>query len=370
MPHRAGAFAATALAAALAACGGPAADRPGEGAATVYVSLPLRGASGEDGRDAADGARLALGEADGRAGEREVRAVYLDDTESSGGGAHWTPARAAANARRAIRDSTALAYIGDFESGATRASLPITNEGRILQISPASSATDLVVEPGSFDDVPDVQPSGERSFGRVVPSDEAQAEGAAGWAKRLDARRVRVVEDGSAFGESLAAEFEDAAARVGLELGRGRGAVSFLAGEDPALLREAPAIATDALLHDATSASRGTPVHLTSPALDPSQLPPAGQALAREFEDEYGRPPGRYAAYGYEAMAAALAAIERAGGDADRAEVIEAFFEIGERDSVLGAYSIDELGETTLDRMTGYRAGAGRLVPAARLAAR
>ena len=50
---------------------------------TVYVSLPMRGVSGGDGQDAADGARLALSEAGGESGEREVRAVFLDDHEGN-----------------------------------------------------------------------------------------------------------------------------------------------------------------------------------------------------------------------------------------------------------------------------------------------
>ena len=43
--------------------------------------------------------------------------------------------------------------------------------------------------------------------------------------------------------------------------------------------------------------------YATSAALDPTQLPPAGRDFARRFRAEYGRAPGRYAAYGYEAMA-------------------------------------------------------------------
>ena len=65
---------------------------------TVYVSLPLRGPSAADGRDAADGARLALADAGGEAGGIAVEAIYLDDTAGAGR-ARWTPASAAANAR-------------------------------------------------------------------------------------------------------------------------------------------------------------------------------------------------------------------------------------------------------------------------------
>jgi hypothetical protein len=47
--------------------------------------------------------------------------------------------------------------------------------------------------------------------------------------------------------------------------------------------------------------------------------------------------------------------------------VVEAFFETTRRESVLGTYSIDEVGYTTLDRMTGYRAGRDRLESVAAL---
>ena len=122
-------------------------------------------------------AKLALADAQGRAGELAVRAVYLDDTSGRGGRARWSPAVAAANARDAAEDSSAIAYLGEFHSGATRASLPITNEARMLQVSPASAAVDLV-QPflGGRDQIPEeFQATGERTFGRVIPGDEVQA---------------------------------------------------------------------------------------------------------------------------------------------------------------------------------------------------
>ena len=149
-----------------------------------------RARAAADGRDAADGARWrSPTPAARRAGSRSRRCC-LDDTEGPGGEAGWTPPRPRANARAATQDSTAIAYLGDFESGATRASLPITNEARMLQVSPASGAVDLVAPfPGS-DEVPEVQPSGERTFGRVIPSDDAQAAAGADWVDRMGVRRV------------------------------------------------------------------------------------------------------------------------------------------------------------------------------------
>jgi branched-chain amino acid transport system substrate-binding protein len=104
-------------------------------------------------------------------------------------------------------------------------------------------------------------------------------------------------------------------------------------------------------------------VLVTSAAEDPAQLPAAGQRFVRAFGTRYGRKPGRYAAYGYEAMAVALDSIRRAGdrGD-DRDPVVSAFFDTQDRDSVLGTYSIDDVGDTTLTALAGYRLTDGRPV--------
>jgi branched-chain amino acid transport system substrate-binding protein len=46
----------------------------------------------------------------------------------------------------------------------------------------------------------------------------------------------------------------------------------------------------------------------------------------------------------------------------DRAAVVKAFFGLQNRDSVLGNYSIDAKGDTTLSRYGGLRVQDGRLV--------
>jgi branched-chain amino acid transport system substrate-binding protein len=119
-------------------------------------------------------------------------------------------------------------------------------------------------------------------------------------------------------------------------------------------------MASDALLMRPPSGTvRGLLV--TSAVEDPSQLPPTGKRFVSGFTKRYGRQPRRYAAYGYEAMAVVLDSIQRAGdqGD-DREAVVDAFFDTQDRDSVLGTYSIDEVGDTTLSRLAGYRLVDGR----------
>jgi branched-chain amino acid transport system substrate-binding protein len=371
----------------VSGCASPGAGiQPGEHV-TVYVSMPLRGPASRSGRDAADGARLALADARGRVGELTVRARYLDDAAGRGAKARWNGAVAAANARRAAQDSTAIAYIGDFDSGATRFSLPITNEARILQVSPASSAVDLV-QPylDAGDQVPtDVQPTGERTFGRVIPSDEAQGRAAAAWARLRRAKRVAAVSDGSTFGDVLVESFRSAATGLTrtenadlLYYGGAAGDVPAMVSSDLAPCGRQTLIASDALLGSSllrripsgTFACPNVPagepapgVFLTAAAQDPSQLPASGQRFLRAFRERFGRVPGPYAAYGYEAMAVVLDAIRRAGDSGDqRDSVVGAFFDTHDRRSVLGTYSIDDVGDTTLDRLAGYTVSGGRPV--------
>ena len=362
---------------------GSAGIQPGEHV-TVYVSMPMEGPNGADGQDVVRGAELALSNAPGGpVGKLGVHAVYMNDATRAG----WSAPRVAQNARRATEDSTSIAYIGDFDSGATRTSLPITNEASLLQVSPASSAVDLTRKfLGAGDEVPDVQPTGNRTFGRVIPGDEVQAEAAADWAKHISLKGIAAVSDGSQFGRTLVEAFRN-------ELGPGelvpieKADVVYYGGAPDDVPPDLDGIATgcpgravlasDALI-GTSAASRlapppgpyhcpnepaGKPVspgglQLTSSAQDPSQLPPlGGQLFVKPFRGRYGREPGRYAAYGYEAMAVVLDSIRRAGGEGDeRQAVTDAFFDTSERDSILGTYSIDAVGDTTLKRLALYAA--------------
>lgn len=349
MPRRfwARAFAAALLLATLAGCGDGASEPDGDAVLRVYVSLP----ASADGQDASDGARLALAGAGGKAGGAAVEAIFLEPADS--------PAEVGANARTATQDSTAIAYLGEFESGATRTSLPITNTAGLLQVSPASAATDLVVAfPGS-DEISELQTSGSRTFGRVIPGDEAQARAAAGWVDELGVDSVSITADNSDFGRDVGDSFRDALERTRVS---DAGELDFYAG----IGRPSDAgsvMVTDAQLTDDSIPDLADGTLATSAALDRSQLPPVADEFVGRFIAEYDRPPGRYAAYGYEAMAVILDAIDRASDPTDRGAVIDAFFATTDRASILGTYSIADSGETTFDHMTGYEIANGVATP-------
>ncbi len=211
MKPRCAALAGIVLALAVGGCGGG--GDGGPATLSVYVSVPLQGSRAAAGAAIENGARLALADAGGRVGELRVRAVYLDDSGPGG----WTIARAAANARRAAEDSSSIGYLGDLDSGATRASLPIINQAEIVQISPASTAIDLTrLPPAGNADPGRYRPGEHETFARVVPADDVQARAAALWASKRGAKTFAAPADRSAFGRTMSEEFAAEAQDLGL----------------------------------------------------------------------------------------------------------------------------------------------------------
>src|SRR5687768_5251000 len=111
--------------------------------ATVYSSMPLSGASRVQTKAVNDGARQALREAG-----NPVRLVTLNNATPRAGS--WTVGRTRANARKAAKDASTVAYIGEFNSGASKISVPILNRAAIPQISPSSTYNGLTTDgPGT-----------------------------------------------------------------------------------------------------------------------------------------------------------------------------------------------------------------------------
>ncbi|MEO7198008.1 MAG: ABC transporter substrate-binding protein, partial [Solirubrobacterales bacterium] len=246
---------------ALAGCGSQA---EGDPQLTVYLSSPLSGPRAEEGQDIADGAELALEDAGGVAGDTKVMLETLDDARGEG----WDAARSGANARTATQDSTAIAYIGELDSGASRTSIPITNEAGLLQVSPGSGAEDLTREDLGSNSIPSVQPSGTRNFGRVIPSDRAQGEAAAVWMSQAGIAGVEVIENGagSSFADALVAGLRSA----------GSGPAIVEAGQDPDALYLA--VDDDPNVSAGAQLPGGLPVYASDAGLDH----PAGPKVASE----------------------------------------------------------------------------------------
>lgn len=375
----------------LAGCGGAFdsdASSPIGKHLTVYSSLPLRGPLAAQAEAVLDGERLALDDAHHRVGRFRIDLISLDDSGPKG---TWEPSVTAANAKTADRDPRTIAYIGDYDSGATAVSLPANNIAGILQVSPMSPYIGLT---SSFEagqgDPERFYPTAKRTFIRLAPGDAVQAAAQIALMRDLHVRSLYVLADGEPFGAPLASIIASDARRAGIqvkgeqtvELDRataqtsfagvveqvaasGAGAV-FLNGDagagtaalwrqlhaaDPSLLLLGVSAMANASFASTIGAAAAQRTYLTSPALSLSSYGGKAGRVFQEIARRFHVAPSPYDLYGYAAMELVLSAIRRAGrhGD-DRAAVIAGAFERHETDSVLGRYSVLGSGETTITR--------------------
>jgi len=90
-------------------------------------------------------------------------------------------------------------------------------------------------------------------------------------------------------------------------------------------------------------------VKVTVATLSQDKYPPEGQKFFDNYKSTYGKDPETYAIYGYEAMSLILDALKRSGDKAnDRSAVNDALHSTKDKKSVLGTYSIDKNGDTSL----------------------
>ncbi len=108
---------------------------------TIYSSLPLQGSTGPNSQSAINGAKLALKAVNGKVGKYTIKYVSLDDSTATAG--KWDPGQVSTDARKAAQDKSTIAYIGEFNSGASAISIPILNQAGIGQISPTNTAVGL-----------------------------------------------------------------------------------------------------------------------------------------------------------------------------------------------------------------------------------
>jgi len=297
-----------------------------------------------------------------------------------------------------VRDPNTIAYIGDRDSAATALALPLVNEGDILQVSPSSTYDGLTRESRRQGEPERFYPSGVRTFGRVVPADHVQASALLGYMKVVGARSVALLADREIYGGGIADEVQRAAERQGITVyDRGHidalkedlsgparkvaetGADAFLfagttdtgaarifkavAAAAPSMQLFGPAAVADQAFAKALPAAVQRRMHVTTSALPPRLLPPAAREFRDRFRTTFGHAPAPEALQAYEAASVVLHAIRAAGEKGnDRKAVARAFFAIRDRQSVLGQYSIDRFGDTSLSRYAGNRISRSNFV--------
>ena len=352
----------------------------------IVSSLPRTGSAKHQSDTLVRGIRMAIEEAGGRVGRFRVEYLDLDDSTAAAG--QWTSEAEAANARRALQDPDVCAYIGTFNSGAAKVSMPILNLGDLLMVSPANTAVGLTKPGLGVPGEPEVyRPTGRRNYTRVVPADDLQGPMSADWAVRRGVKRVYILDDNEVYGKGIADLFDERCRELGVEV-LGHDSIDAKAQEFKSLMATIKATKPDLVYFGGTTQSKGGQLakdmaaaginadlmvpdgcleqvfidsagagnldgrcFVTFGGLPPEKLEGKGGEFVARYRDRYGELPEAYAVYGYEAACVALRAIATADSK-DRRAITDAALAIRDFDGALGHWGFDENGDTTMRTLT------------------
>jgi branched-chain amino acid transport system substrate-binding protein len=360
----------------------------------VYSSLPRQGSNTAQTDALVESIRQIL---DAKTvGAFTIKYTDLDDSSAANNG-DWDGAVAQQNATTAANDPDAMVFIGHFNSGAAKLTIPILNAACVVMISPANTYPGLttavtgVTEPGEPDSY---YPNGYRNYARVISTDNKQGGAGAAWAKELGATKAYVLDDTQVYGKGLARSWALSATALGIEVVsasgtsegfdakatdyaalaqkiKGSGAdfiyIGSITGQNTgklwkdlrAAMPDMKMMSGDGVFekswYDGAGAA-GNSTYLTFGGVGPNeQTSEAGKKWVADYKAAHaGDDPPVYGIYGAAAAQLAMDALTRAATN-DRYKVLQAVFATKDFASYLGTFTIKPDGDTTLAEATGYQ---------------
>ncbi len=393
----------------LSACGAAAAG--GGKTLKIVSSLPMTGSSLTQTQTIVNAEQLRLAQANYQACGGKYKLSYEAWDDASAAQGQWDPAVETENGNKAAADPSVIAYLGTFNSGAAKLSIPILDQAGLVMISPANTYAGLTKpgmgEPGEPDKY---YPTGIRNYARVVTADDVQGKVDANFMfNQLHVKTVYILDDQQLYGKGIADVFEATAKQLGMTV-LGHEGIDTKAADYKALMQKistsnngqppdgifvgmvidsnAAQLLKDkvAIMGDNTKVKFMGPDGIQTQAMIdgagkdvaegiyasvaglafPDNLTPAGKKFVADYEAKYGKLTEPYSIYGYETMNVLLKAIENvcaSGGDpSNRKAVRDAVFAIKDFNGVLGTWSFDKNGDTTLTDMTVYEVKNGSYV--------
>ena len=325
----------------------------------VGLVAPLTGDQAYIGVGVMHGAQMAVEDANIRGpvfGTVKLKFEALDDQHN--------PTQAVLAANKLIADPDVMGVVGHFNSSCTKASSSIYHEGRVAQVTPASSN-------------PEISRQGFDTFFRICATDDLQGPSAAAFVREdLKAGRIVILDDQTTYGQGLANEFEKKFKALGGTVIRHDGITQgekdymplltkiksvkpelvFFGGIYPELsllVKQSKKVGLtttwvggdgiyDTTLIQLTGAGLAEGIYATMLGVDPHTLPEAKDFVAR-YEARYGEI-GSYSAYGYDAASVIIEAVRRAGKK-DREAVLAEMHKMKDFPGILGPVNFDERGD-------------------------
>jgi branched-chain amino acid transport system substrate-binding protein len=366
--------------------------------ATIVSDLPLQGSARARQETIANAITLALEERNYMAGDVQIEYVSQDDATAQAG--KWDEARCAENAQSAAQNEEIVGWIGPYNSGCAAIEIPILNQANLAMVSHGNTAVGLTKPSGEPGEPERYYPTANRNYARVIVADDKQARAAASWMRDEGIQSVYILDDRETFGVGIGDQLQRSAEASGIQvLGREgidgnapnyRSLMNRIAQLNPdaiyfagitdnnagqividkvgagmsnedVMFMGSEGIFEEAFLEAAGGAAEGS--YITFSGLPPSELPGRGQDFVERYQERFPESDiDALTAYGYEAANVLLDAIERAynaDGEVTREGVIRELFATQNYDGVLGTWSFDENGDTTLTELSGHRVQNG-----------
>jgi branched-chain amino acid transport system substrate-binding protein len=360
----------------------------------VYSSLPLGGtntpqttAMVEQIKSTIDGQKI---------GNYTIKYTSLDDSSAAKNG-DWDGTVETSNANQAANDPAAMVYIGTYNSGAAKLSIPILNAACLVMLSPANSYPGLThaVQGVTAQGEPDTYyPGGYRNYARNINTDDHQGGASSEWALSLGFKKAYVIDDGQTYGQGIgrawalhfgqiggtvvssngssesydpkATDFQALAQKikssgadvvfVGAITGNGTAKLwKDIKSVNPQIQMFGPDGVNEKSWYDGTGTA-GNGTYLTFGGVDISQLQGSGATWAADYKTAHnGNQPPFYATYAKSAAQVVLAALQKAGTNANnRLAVLQAIMGTSALDTVIGSTSFDQNGDVKGGVISSY----------------
>jgi len=373
-----------------------------KGKLRLYTSWPMQGAMLPEATGMKNGVDLAVSEAGGTVAGYCLEIVNMDDASPQTG--KWDGAVEAENANKAVADPLAIVYIGTYNSGAAKVSIPITNRAHMAQITPANTYPGLTKKRGAAPGEPGIyRPTNLVNYFRPVPADDIQGAVGAKWAKRMGAKKVYILNDQELYGKGIADVFEATAKTIGLPIVANEGIDWKQPDQKPVLTKvrasgadvvymggvvetgaqviirqmkevglTAPrtrfmgpdGLLEEELLKGATcDAALATEMRVTFAGLPFEKMRGVGAKTYETYKAKFSKEPTAYALYAAEAGRVVIDAIKRAAPELDKAKDVEAKREAVRKaiastrnfEGINGKWNFDENGDVDYDTMSGFK---------------